>query len=477
MSNRKTTLERAPAAPELLLRIERASGESLRAQVERELRDAIRSRRLPAGAELPSTRTLAADLGLSRGIVVEAYEQLLAEGYLSARRGSATTVAAGRVATERAVEPALQPTETRAAARFRYDFRPSVPDTSTFPRSAWHRSLRRVLATASHAALDYPEPGGMPALRQALASYLNRVRGTAALPQHMVMCNGFTQGFRLVCAVLKQRGARAIATEDPSHEEQRAAIRAAGLKVVTVPVDEKGVVVERLERTAASAILVTPAHQFPTGSVLAPERRAALLEWAVRRQAFVIEDDYDAEFRYDREPIGSLQGVAPDRVVYVGSASKTLAPALRLGWLVAPAQLLEGLAQTKELEDRGSPGIEQLAFADFLERGELDRHLRRMRLIYRRRRDLLTRALRTHVPKRRVFGIAAGLNLMLELPPGADEQAIAAAAAELSVRVGGVHRYCVRADPPPALILGYGMLRDSAIADGVRRLASVVERR
>ncbi|HJS21387.1 MAG TPA: PLP-dependent aminotransferase family protein, partial [Steroidobacteraceae bacterium] len=296
-------------------------------------------------------------------------------------------------------------------------------------------------------------------------------------PQHMVMCNGFTQGFRLVCAVLKQRGARAIATEDPSHEEQRAAIRAAGLKVVTVPVDEKGVVVERLERTAASAILVTPAHQFPTGSVLAPERRAALLEWAVRRQAFVIEDDYDAEFRYDREPIGSLQGVAPDRVVYVGSASKTLAPALRLGWLVAPAQLLEGLAQTKELEDRGSPGIEQLAFADFLERGELDRHLRRMRLIYRRRRDLLTRALRTHVPKRRVFGIAAGLNLMLELPQGADEQAIAAAAAELSVRVGGVHRYCVRADPPPALILGYGMLRDSAIADGVRRLASVVERR
>jgi GntR family transcriptional regulator/MocR family aminotransferase len=303
------------------------------------------------------------------------------------------------------------------------------------------------------------------------------VRGTAARPERMVICNGFTQGFRLVCSVLKQRGARAVATEDPSHEEQREAIRATGLKVVTVPVDEKGLVVERLERTTASAVLATPAHQFPTGSVLAPERRAALLAWAARRQAYVIEDDYDAEFRYDREPVGSLQGVAPERVVYVGSASKTLAPALRLGWLVAPAELLQDLARTKEMEDRGSPGIEQLAFADFLERGELDRHLRRMRLIYRRRRDALTRALRTHLPKRRVFGIAAGLNLMLELPAGSDERAVSAAAAELSVNVGGVHAYSVRAQTPPALILGYGALRDSAIAEGIRRLAAVIERR
>jgi GntR family transcriptional regulator / MocR family aminotransferase len=477
MSNRKTTSGALPAAPELLIRVNRASGPGLRAQVERELREAIRTRRLPPGAELPSTRALASDLGISRGIVVEAYEQLLAEGYLAARRGSATTVAPGRVAPDRdstAAVPASAAESARAA--FRYDFRPSVPDTSAFPRRAWHKSLRKVLATATNAELDYPDPRGTRALRVALSGYLNRVRGTAALPEHMLMCNGFTQGFRLVCAVLKQRGARAVATEDPSHEEQRAAIRAAGLKVVAVRVDDKGVVVERLERTAANAILVTPAHQFPTGSVLAPERRAALLEWARRRRGFVIEDDYDAEFRYDREPIGSLQGVAPERVVYVGSASKTLAPALRLGWLVAPAELLEDLARVKEMEDRGSPSIEQLAFADFLERGELDRHLRRMRLIYRRRRDLLTKALRTHAPQRRVFGIAAGLNLMLELAPAADERAIAAAAAELSVHVGGVHRYCVRPGAP-ALILGYGMLRDSAIAEGIKRLASVIERR
>ena len=478
MSNSKTTLQPTVAAPELLIRIDRASDEALRAQVERELREAIRAGRLPPGAELPSTRALASDLGVSRGIVVEAYEQLLAEGYLAARRGSATTVAAGRVLPARdVVERARAFGAEPVPAEFRYDFRPSVPDTSAFPRRAWHKSLRKVLATASTAALDYPDPRGALPLRTALSTYLNRVRGTAAHPAHMVMCNGFTQGFRLMCALLKQRGARAVATEDPSHEEQRTAIRAAGLKAVAVPVDEQGLIVERLERSEAAAVLITPAHQFPTGSVLAPQRRAALLEWARRRQAFVIEDDYDAEFRYDREPIGSLQGVAPERVVYVGSASKTLAPALRLGWLVAPADLVGELARIKEMEDRGSPSLEQLAFADFLERGELDRHLRRMRLIYRRRRDRLTRELRTHLPKRRVFGIAAGLNLMLELPAGTDEQSITAAAAKLSVRVGGMQAYRVRAKTPPALILGYGALRDSAIAEGIKRLASVVEAR
>jgi GntR family transcriptional regulator/MocR family aminotransferase len=476
LSNRKTTLQQPAAAPELLVRLDRDSTVGLRAQLERELREAIRAGRLPAGAELPSTRALAADLALSRGIVVEAYEQLLAEGYLTARRGSATAVAPGRMAAEGGT-PRAAPRRAESKPVFRFDFRASVPDTSTFPRRAWHKSLRKVLAAATPAELDYPDPRGELALHEALAAYLNRVRGTSALAELMVTCNGFTQGFRLACAVLKQRGARAIATEDPSHEEQRAAIRAAGLKVVAVPVDEKGVLVQRLERSAASAILVTPAHQFPTGSVLAPERRAALLEWAARRQAFVIEDDYDAEYRYDREPVGALQGVAPERVIYLGSASKTLAPALRLGWLVAPAELLDDLARAKELEDRGSPSIEQLAFADFLDRGELDRHLRRMRLIYRRRRDLLTRALRTHLPKRRVFGIAAGLNLMLELPPGTDEQAVAEAAAKLSVRVEGVHRYSIRPRPAPALILGYGMLRDSAIAEGVKRLATVIEGR
>ncbi len=463
------------AAPELLIRIDRAAAEPLRAQLERELRSAIRAGRLKAGTELPSTRALATDLGLSRGIVVEAYEQLMAEGYLTARQGSATAVATGGVSSERAsAERATRSVADPAATVFRHDFRPSAPDTATFPRRAWHRSLRKVLTSAAGTAFGYPEARGMPQLRRALADYLNRARGTNAHPDRMLMCNGFTQGFRLACAVLGQRGARAIATEDPSHDEQRAAIRALGLKVVTVPVDDQGLIVEKLERSGADAVLLTPAHQFPTGSVLAPQRRAALLDWAARRQGTIIEDDYDAEFRYDREPVGSLQGVAPDRVIYVGSASKTLAPALRLGWMLAPAALVEALALEKKREDRGSPALEQLAFADFIENGELDRHLRRMRHIYRRRRDLLTKALRTHLPKHRVSGIAAGLHLLLELPEGTDEAEVIAAAAKLSVAVSGISDYRARAKGPPALTIGYGSVRDSAIAEGIKRLASVI---
>lgn len=468
-------MRQSHAAPELLVRIDRATGEPLRAQLERELRSAIRAGRLKAGTELPSTRALAADLGLSRGIVVEAYEQLLAEGYLTARQGSATAVASGALERERAsTERAARETGDAATTVLRYDFRPSAPDTTTFPRRAWHRSLRKALTGASGAVFGYPEARGMPQLRSALAEYLNRARGTNAHPDRMVTCNGFTQGFRLACAVLGQRGARAIATEDPSHDEQRAAIRALGLKVVTVPVDEQGLIVEKLERSGADAVLLTPAHQFPTGSVLAPQRRAALIEWAIRRKGTIIEDDYDAEFRYDREPIGSLQGVAPDRVIYVGSASKTLAPALRLGWMLAPGPLVEALAAEKKREDRGSPALEQLAFADFIESGELDRHLRRMRHIYRRRRDLLTKALRAHLPKRRVSGIAAGMHLLLELPAGTNEGDVVEAAAKLSVAVSGIGDYRARAKGPPALTIGYGSVRDSAITEGIKRLASVI---
>ncbi|HZF26408.1 MAG TPA: PLP-dependent aminotransferase family protein [Steroidobacteraceae bacterium] len=478
MNKEGTSSGRKASAPELLLRVDRDASEPLRAQLEQELRAAIRAGRLEAGAPLPSTRALAADLGLSRGIVVDAYEQLLAEGYLIARQGSATSVAEGRVITERA-EPqrSAKPAPQSAAVPIRYDFRPAVPDTSTFPRRAWHKSLRKVLATAAAGTMGYPDPLGTSAARSALSAYTNRARGTSAHPDRMLVCNGFTQGFRLTCTVLRRLGIEAVATEDPSHEEQREAVRDAGLKCVPVPVDEDGLIVERLEKSAARAVLVTPAHQYPTGAVMSPERRAALLDWATRKQAFIIEDDYDAEFRYDREPIGALQGIAPERVVYIGSASKTLAPALRLGWVVTPEGLVEEFARVKKREDRGSASLEQLAFADFIERGELDRHLRRMRRIYRGRRDTLVTALRNHLPKRRVFGIAAGLHLMLELPSGADESEVVAAARKLSVNVTGTQEYRGRTRLPPSLILGYGVLRDSAVAEGVRRLASVVERR
>ena len=461
-------MKRTTSSPEILLRFERRPGTRLRVQFERELRDAIRLGRLSPGTSLPSTRALAADLGLSRGVVVEAYEQLLAEGYLTARRGSATRVAA----RDSQVAPAV-PVRPRAAP-MRYDFRPGVPDTEMFPRRTWLMSLRRVLASAPASAFGYPDPRGVAPLRHALSAYLNRVRGTAARADRTVLCTGFAQGLRLVCHALQARGVSRLVVEDPSHADHRAAMQAMGLTVLPIPVDRGGLRVDRLRTVEAGAVFVTPAHQFPTGAVLAPERRAALLEWAATRQAVVIEDDYDAEYRYDREPIGALQGLAPDRVAYAGSVSKTLSPALRLGWLVLPPDLVDEVARHKRREDLGSPALDQLAFADFLERGQLDRHLRRTRLHYRRRRDILVAALRRHAPGVRVHGVAAGVHLLVELDPDADEQGVVAAAARRSVRVYGVRAHRARSPGPPALLLGYGNLSNTAIIEGVKRLASVV---
>src|SRR5262245_45453223 len=331
-SSSSARMKRTSSAPDLLLHLERGNGAPLRIQLERELRDAIRSGRLRHGAQLPSSRALAADLGVSRGLVVEAYEQLLAEGYLLARLGSATTVA-------RRQEGSRPAPPEPVAARFDYDFRAGLPDPALFPRRAWLASMRRVMASAPTSAFGYPNPRGSRTARTTLAEYLNRTRGTVADATRVVVSTGFTQAFWLLCHALREHGVKAVALEDPSRSEQRNAIKAAGLRVIPIPVDEAGLIVDRLEKTDAGAVLVTPAHQFPLGSVLAPERRSALLDWAQRRHTLVIEDDYDAEYRYDREPIGSLQGVAPEHVAYIGSASKILAPTLRLGWLLLPGHL------------------------------------------------------------------------------------------------------------------------------------------
>jgi GntR family transcriptional regulator/MocR family aminotransferase len=462
-------MDRSTSSVELLVHIDRSTRVPLRLQLERELRRAILSGRLRTGGLLPSTRALAADLELSRGVVVEAYEQLLAEGYLSAHHGSATRVA-GRPMTQ-SVPPAKEPTVTTP----RYDLRPGLPDLSLFPRRAWITAMRHAFAELSPAALDYPDPRGSEPARRALATYLNRARATVARADCVAFCSGSAQGIGLLCRVLRERGVRRIAVEDPGHADQCTDIQTSGLETPRVPVDERGLNVDRLSRMEAGAVLVTPAHQYPTGAVLAPERRTALLDWATRQHAFIIEDDYDAEYRYDREPIGALQGLAPDRVMYVGSASKVLSPALRLGWLVVPPDLIADVARAKFHADRGSPIPEQLAFADFLDSGAFDRHLRRTRQVYRRRRDLLVAALQKSLPQLRLYGVAAGLHLLIELDQSVDERAVVAAAERRSIRLYGAAAY--RATPlagPPALIVGYGGIPESSIREAVRQLVLVL---
>jgi len=451
---------------ELLVTLDRASADPLHRQLERRLRAAVRDGRLPAASPLPSSRSLAAQLGVSRGIVVEAYEQLVAEGYLASRPGGTTVVARGATAITRLRPPAVDRT-------YLYDFRPGRPDVTEFPRGVWLRAVRRALATAPSDRLTYLQGRAVPELTSALATYLNRVRGTAADPADIVVATGFAQGLALTTRALRATGKRRVAVEDPSDPEYRATIRDAGLGWLAIPVDDGGLRVDRLVATEADAVIVTAAHQYPTGGVLSAERRAALVEWAVRRDATIIEDDYDAEFRYDREPIGAMQGLAPERVVYAGSASKILAPGLRLGWLVLPSRLTEAVVAGKQAADMGSAALDQLAFADVLERGDLDRHLRRMRPIYRRRRDALLDALHRRLPELRPVGASAGLHVLAWLPSDLDEDAVVRDALDAGIGIAGLASR--RVEPGQGgLIFGYGTIPEQAIDAGIHRLAEVM---
>jgi GntR family transcriptional regulator/MocR family aminotransferase len=452
---------------ELLLSIDRDGPHTLGAQIEEQLRGAIRTGALRPGAQVPSTRDLARQLGISRRVAVEAYSQLAAEGYLSLRQGARPRV------SETAAGAANQPEPTVSEAAPRFDFRPSVPDVSAFPRTVWLRSLREALSTLTDAELGYGDAAGDPPLREALADYLGRVRGVVADPGRVVVTNGYGQAQGLVCQALARQGAKRIALEDPCNPEQHAIALRAGLTPVRVPVDEHGIRVDELDDDI-DAVIVTPAHQHPTGVVLAAERRTALLQWLRDHDAIAIEDDYDAEYRYDRAAVGALQGLEPERIVYAGSASKTLAPALRLGWLVVPADYLEPIRQEKHIADQGTSRIEQHAFADFIARGELDRHLRRMRSRYRARRDALVEALAHELPEACTRGIAAGLHVTVELPTGYDDRAIKAAAQARRIFFNTMSDYSET--KTPTLMLGYGQLPEPAIRAGVRELAEVVRR-
>jgi GntR family transcriptional regulator/MocR family aminotransferase len=462
---------------DLLLEMRRDAPPTLGAQIEDQLRRAIRDGALRPGALVPSTRDLARQLGVSRRVAVDAYAQLAAEGWLVLRQGARPRVsdAAETSGGARAAGDAAAP----APAAARHDFRPSAPDVSRFPRQAWLRALRQALADMTDADLGYGDPRGVEALRDALAGHLGRTRGVVADPDRIVVTCGFQQALDLVCRVLAARGARRLAFEDPSFAEQREIAARAGLEPVAVPVDDEGLRVGALEGTTADAVVVTAAHQHPTGVVLSGARRAALLAWLRAHDTVAIEDDYDAEYRYDRAAVGALQGLDPEHVVYAGSASKTLAPALRLGWLVLPRRLVGPVAEAKHLADQQNGRIEQLAFAGFLARGELDRHLRRMRAAYRVRRDALVRALADELPDATVSGIAAGLHATVRLRPDDDEAAILAEVARRRIALSTMSAHRVAAPEagapvPPILLLGYGQVPEAAIRPGVRALAAAV---
>ncbi len=444
------------------------AGTRVRAGLEGALREAVRDGRLRPGTRLPSSRALAADLGIARNSVADAYAQLVAEGWLTARTGSGTYAAGHRVRA--------QPSggQLAVAAPPRYDLRPGVPDLSAFSRRAWLASARAALAAAPDHVLGYPDPRGLPQLRTALAGYLARVRGVSASPDRIVICAGFTHGLALLCRVLRARGATTLAVESHGHQAHRQIAWVNGLRPLALPVDTGGAVLGDL--AGADAVLLTPAHQYPLGVTLRPERRRAAIEWAIARSGVVIEDDYDGEFRYDRQPVGAMQALAPDRVVYAGTASKSLAPGLRLGWLVLPAPLLDEVVAAKEASGALGSSLDQLTMAAFLTSGGYDRQIRHARLVYRRRRDRLVTTLRQHAPQVQVTGIAAGLHALLRLPAGRSEDEVIALAAAHGLAVEGLASYRAAGRGPhsPALVAGYGRPPDHAFTAALARLCAVL---
>jgi GntR family transcriptional regulator/MocR family aminotransferase len=449
--------------PELLLTLDRAAGTPLHEQLEGSLRDLIRSGRLLPEQRLPSSRDLAKMLTISRGVVLEAYAQLEAEGFITASQGAPTRVAK----TPQLELPPLPAGELRA--RRPYELDPGVPDLSSFPRDVWAKELRNVIREAPFDALGEGDPRGTLELRNALSTYLGRARGAAPEPEHTLILSGFTVAFALLCRTLRARGVERIAVEDPGWLRHRLIAEAAGLHPLPVPVDDSGIVVEELVKAQADAVVVTPSHQFPTGVVLSPRRRAELLDWAEAIDGLIVEDDYDGELRYDRDPVGALQGLAPERIAYIGSASKRLAPALKLGWVLTPSWLTGALTYDLVISQGGAPAIEQLALASFIARGELDRQLRRMRSRYAARRE----ALINELPAMKPLGAAAGIYTAALLPDGADEDAVIAAASAQGVAVDGLSQHRI-AEGPPGLVLGFGNLAPEALARAGRLLAAVM---
>jgi GntR family transcriptional regulator / MocR family aminotransferase len=487
-------IEWSGLSPELLMGIDRSAGQPLRAQLEAGLRDAIRSGRMRGGERLPSSRELARELGVSRGIVQECFRQLLAEGYLTSRSGSATRVAdIGDGFSPAAVEPspperaptgaAPRPAAGQASGpRLIADFAPGVPDLSSFPRNDWAWAVREACGAVASADLGYGDPRGSAVLREVLAGYLRRVRAAATDPGRMIVSTGFAQGLNLALRALAgQAGLGSVAFEDPGYgsdatDETVRAAAATGLRVRYVPVDDEGVVVDQLAASDAGAVVVTPAHQSPTGVVLTAARRHALADWARRSGGFIIEDDYDSEFRYDKEPVGALQGLAPDRVFLIGTASKALAPAVRLGWVVAPAELAGAVAAEKEMSDRGSCTLDQVALAALLTSGRYDRHLRRMRAVYGARRRALVDAFGRHAPGVPLTGLEAGFHALAHLVAEPGEAAVIAAARERGVGLHGIAEYRGVPDPaaPPALVMGFGNTGERAIEPAIAAIAGLL---
>jgi GntR family transcriptional regulator/MocR family aminotransferase len=444
-----------------------------------------------AGTRLPSSRSLARELGVSRNTVLLAYEQLLAEGYVAGRGGSGTYVTGGLVAPDRG-PAATRPERPRVSAyarrlppapeppvpgRLPYDFRYGVPADDPYPGAVWRRLLSRRARGATALSLSYGPPEGIAPLREAIAAYASRARGVVCNASQVIVVNGSQQALDLAARVLLDAGDRVV-IEEPQYQGARWVFAAADARLVAIPVDGEGLMTDRLPITGAGLAYVTPSHQFPTGVFMSLPRRLALLAWAGRHRAWVLEDDYDSEYRYEGRPIEAVQGLDREgRVIYIGTLSKVLFPALRIGYLIVPGALVESFRSAKWATDRHTPTLTQEVLADFIRDGHFERHLRRARLRHASRRAALLDALERHVRDDvEVIGANAGVHLVVWLRhlPRAALAALVSSAAASGVGVYPVDPYYLRRPARAGLMLGYAALDEPRIEAGVARLAAVI---
>lgn len=461
---------------ELHLNLDRSRRVPLAIQIAHAVRKAIAAQPIAAGTRLPATRALAQRLGVSRMVVVEAYEWLIAEGFVEGRAGSGTYVAAGLRESTGPTPDAVDPprrTDVLPERPLRYDFRPGLPALDLFPRRLWRAALSRAALQARPDLLGYGPVEGLPQLRRLIAEYVARTRGLRVEPQRVVVTLGTAQAMDLVLRALSP--VRAMALEDPGPEPVRRLARLHGVDVVRVPVDSQGMRVGSLPvgRRAPQVVHVIPSHQYPTGAALRLERRLELLRWADEHDAVLLEDDYDSEFRFDQAPPIALAALdSSERVVYLGSFSKTIFPGLRLGFGVLPERLMERVLELKWFSDRCTPVLEQLALADWLESGVFERHVRKMRSIYARRRQTLLAALDRGFGERvRVGGVPAGMHVLAEFDLGLSASDLIARAADAGVGLYPVGDAARRRRGPGRVVLGFGHLPEALIARGIARLA------
>ncbi|MFF5996904.1 PLP-dependent aminotransferase family protein [Lysinibacillus sp. KU-BSD001] len=463
----------------LWIPIDRSLDIPLIRQVYQQIRERILKGELQAGEKLPSTRELSDGLKVSRNVILEAYDQLMAEGFLTSRTGSGTFVGEGTF-LEPLKKPPLFHTFNLASDTNEDDhiinFRSGIPALDLFPRKTWAKLSYAVWNDTSNAMFGYDIPEGRPELRKALSRYLLKTRGVNCHPEQIVITSGATQALMLVSKLLLSPN-DTVVMEDPITDDIQTIFTTTGSALYPIPVDEYGMKTSLLPvHTNPKFVFVTPSHQFPLGGTLPIQRRIQLIEYSRQMNCYVVEDDYDSEFRYEGSPVSSLQGLEPDRVLYVGSFSKILSPALRIGYLILPLHLVEKCRKLKWFSDLHTPSVDQLILTRFIEEGYLERHITKMKKIYKKRRDFLIDCINTtFLNKVTIFGYSTGLHLILELPDCHFSIQVLKQIEQAGVKVYSVEDHTIeKGNHLNRIILGYGHLNNEEIKEGITRLYNAI---